>query len=393
MTRRIEKLIIALMLTLVVATGCAIVDPLRAQAVTNFSQLELDGPSPALDVTGFCIELDFDNDTSVCADTDDQIDFELGGADVFVFADAPDAGAGGDLLDITDTLAIMDGPDTFQGLDLNVTGANHTGTGNVIGGIAVDLTTADVQAVETALTIGGSWDLAADYGSLPVLSSQVYHSDDFDGTALDTAWVHDSGSAASDGALTVAQLGTLIMTTDADNAWSADYVSVQGAGAMWSADQGGMVIEARLKMDDNADEVSVCLGWTDTATEEEWGTVSGDTWTITADDTIAFCYNDVSTTQEWFALATDSVGGDATGIGPTGDAVTANTYQTLRIYVDATTDEAFFYIDGTLTATLTGDVFLETTLMIPFLMVDNSGTGVDVVTVDYIAFWVDRAGS
>ena len=65
-------------------------------------------------------------------------------------------------------------------------------------------------------------------------------------------------------------------------------------------------------------------------------------------------------------------------------------FQVLRIYVDASTDEAYFYIDGTLVATLTGDVFLETTLMTPFFDLDNSGGNVDVVTIDYIAFWSAR---
>ena len=65
-------------------------------------------------------------------------------------------------------------------------------------------------------------------------------------------------------------------------------------------------------------------------------------------------------------------------------------YQTFRIVVNASTDEATFYIDGVLVATLTGDVVLETTLMTPFLMIDNTGGAVDVVTIDYIAWWADR---
>ena len=61
--------------------------------------------------------------------------------------------------------------------------------------------------------------------------------------------------------------------------------------------------------------------------------------------------------------------------------------------MDASTDEAFFYLDGALTHTLTGDVILETTLMTPFIMVDNTSDGVDVVTIDYIAVWASRDGS
>lgn len=390
MTKKM-KLAIGLSLIFVFAlAGCRALDPLQAQGVSNLNQIVLDGPSPALDVSGTCIDLDADNDTSVCADTDDQIDFELGGADVFVFLDAPDAGAGGDLLDITDTLAIMDGSDTFQGIDLNVTGANHTGTANVIVGLGVNLATADDQALETAVVVDGSWDIALDAGDLPVISTAMFMLNDFLGDTLLAEWDYDSGSSSSDCVLTNAQYGTCVATTDADSGFAADHVGIDVGSLPVSMDQGSVIFEIRLNLTDITTQQTVSFGFTDTETAEAWGTVSGDTWTITADDTIAFSFDDNATTDEWFALATDSVGGDATGIGAVGTAPANGVYQTFRIVVNASTDEATFYIDGTLVATLTGDVVLETTLMTPFLMIDNTGGAVDIVTVDYIAWWADR---
>ena len=385
------RMMIGILFILFALAGCEAIDPLQAQGVSNFDQLVLEAAAePALDVTGSCIDLDADNDTSICSDTDDQIDFELGGADVFRLADAPDAGAGGDLLDITDGLAIMNGSDTVQGIDLNLTGANHTGTANVIVGLGLNLATADDQALETAIVIDGSWDIALDVGDLPVISTSIFMMNDFLGDTLLAEWDYDSGSTAADCVLTNAQFGTCIATTHADSAFSDDHVGIDLGSIPISMDQGSVVFEIRLQLSDITTQQTVSFGFTDTETAEAWGTVSGDTWTITADDTIAFSFDDNATTDEWFALATDSVGGDATGIGATGTAPTDDTYQTLRIVVNASTDEAFFYIDGVLVATLTGDVVLETTLMTPFFMMDNTGGAVDVVRIDYIAFWADR---
>ena len=62
-----------------------------------------------------------------------------------------------DIIDITSTLGIMDS-ETFQAIDINITGNNHTGA-NTINGIAVDLTTPDPQATEIGVNVGDNWDL------------------------------------------------------------------------------------------------------------------------------------------------------------------------------------------------------------------------------------------
>ncbi|KKM85568.1 hypothetical protein LCGC14_1287750 [marine sediment metagenome] len=329
-------------------------------------------------------------DTTEVIQIDSSADLTLGEGQSIVIADVPGAGASGDLIDITDTLTAMDGTDAFILLDVNLTQGAHTGTGNDVTGIDLAMGTGDVQAHEVGLKISGG-DIAADFGSEIVVSTGVSMFDDFDGVAVDPDFVHNSGGQASDCVLTVAQNGTCVATSEAtDDSFANDHVGIDTSGVMWSADQGGLVFETRLNLTDITTSQTVCFGFTDTVTDESWGTVATDTWTITADDTIAFCFDDTGTTDQWTALATDSVGGDATGIGVVGVAPANTVFQTFRIVVESSTDEARFYIDGSLVATLTGDVILETTLMTPFFVLDNSGAGADVVTIDYIAFWSAR---
>lgn len=79
--------------------------------------------------------------------------------DVTTFMVAPASAGSADFIDVTDTLPILDGSDTVIGLDLNITGANHTGSGNTITGIDLDLTTADAQATEIAIELSDTdWD-------------------------------------------------------------------------------------------------------------------------------------------------------------------------------------------------------------------------------------------
>ncbi|NIM51636.1 MAG: hypothetical protein GTO22_20715 [Gemmatimonadales bacterium] len=84
---------------------------------------------------------------------------DSGGTDILAVAVPPAAGASGDLIDLTDTFGAMNGSDTVIGIDINLTGANHTGTGNALHGIDIDLTTADADASEIAIELSDTdWD-------------------------------------------------------------------------------------------------------------------------------------------------------------------------------------------------------------------------------------------
>jgi hypothetical protein len=84
---------------------------------------------------------------------------DSGGTDVFAVHVAELAAESWDFVDITDGLPILDGSDTVIGIDMNLTGANHTGSSNYIYGLDLDLTTADAQATEVAIELSDTdWD-------------------------------------------------------------------------------------------------------------------------------------------------------------------------------------------------------------------------------------------
>jgi hypothetical protein len=70
------------------------------------------------------------------------------------FADTYLVGVG----DGTDTIAAMDGSDTYAMLEIDFTNADHTGSSNVLNGILIDDITADAEASEWALYIEDGWD-------------------------------------------------------------------------------------------------------------------------------------------------------------------------------------------------------------------------------------------
>jgi len=79
------------------------------------------------------------------------------------------ANGSADVLDYTGTLGIMNGSDTFQLFDINITNANHTGGSNFVYVFDIAGITQDAQARETAILIGTGWDYALDIGANPIL--------------------------------------------------------------------------------------------------------------------------------------------------------------------------------------------------------------------------------
>lgn len=91
--------------------------------------------------------------------------------DVFVVSPAPAAGSGGDLVDVTDTFGIANGSDAMIGIDVNLTGANHTGGSNTLVGLDLGLTTPDADATESAILLT---DTDWDYGIQSVVDQENY---------------------------------------------------------------------------------------------------------------------------------------------------------------------------------------------------------------------------
>jgi len=67
-----------------------------------------------------------------------------------------------------------------------------------------------------------------------------------------------------------------------------------------------------------------------------------------------------------------------------GVAPTADTYQVLRIEVDAGGGDAKFYIDGSLVKTLTASVTTPATLLSPVVVIDTNADASKTVDIDYL---------
>lgn len=101
---------------------------------------------------------------------EDGIHFESNSAaDNFIFNPEPNAaGDGSTFATIQATLGIMDGTDTVNALAIDLTNANHTGATNVLNAIKISTIVADVDATETAISVGlggagaTQWDVGLD---------------------------------------------------------------------------------------------------------------------------------------------------------------------------------------------------------------------------------------
>ena len=115
------------------------------------------------------------------------------GALVFDLEDTNAAGAGANLATISSTLGIMDGSDTIQALTIELTVADHTGTGNTINLISTADITGDAESnlnailigaltgttgsageAEIAINISNGWDLGLDVGDGGIAMGVTY---------------------------------------------------------------------------------------------------------------------------------------------------------------------------------------------------------------------------
>jgi hypothetical protein len=306
---------------------------------------------------------------------------------VATLADPAAAGSGGDIWDLTATFAAMDGSDTSLGIDINITGADHAGTSNILTGIDLDLTTADAQVTEKAIDVSDStWDMAIDAGVVPIVSTAQTFMDDFFGDTLLDEYTELSGTdpqAVQAIGGNAVQYGEYQITSGDDNTNCAASCEGLVLGTHWSADQGSLIFEARAHIDSAVANDVVCIGLTDTVGLEMPATVAGTTITTNASDALAFCFDTAADTDQWYVIGV-AANTDATGNALSGVAPTADTYQVLRIEADAAGADARFYIDGSLVGTLTANAVTAATLLTPVVMVDTNAAESNVVDVDYI---------
>jgi len=168
--------------------------------------------SAGVDLDGAQLILDADGDSSLTADTDDQVDLELEGADTVVFAAVPAADASGSIVEIQFTApAHTTGTLTVNGLVLDIAaGQSVSGTSHVLTGLQIDGITGDVTTTEKAINIGSGWDTDIDLQNGETIVNS------YNGVITATATTfHVQGNETSSGNMT-AGTGLVATTGGAD---------------------------------------------------------------------------------------------------------------------------------------------------------------------------------
>jgi len=168
--------------------------------------------------------------------------------------------------------------------------------------------------------------------------------DDFTGDVILDQWsaVEGTDSATSDFAILAGGIGGVgrLTTGDAGTGIAADMEQITQA-LQWQASNGGLTIEARLKLS----AITTCyafIGFTDLVTfEAPIIGATGTTITTNASDAVGFMFDTTITTADWnlvgVAANTDATR-QATGYAPVADK-----YATFRIELGTDGGAVFFY--------------------------------------------------
>lgn len=192
-----------------------------------------------------------------------------------------------------------------------------------------------------------------------------------DGAALDPAIVVDT------------ECGIARLTTGAGDGSTAQDASLLVSENPVQADGGGLVFEARLRINTAITNISVCVGLTDTKTLEEPFTNAADVITSNATDAVAWLYDTGATTDEWWMCAVDS-DADDTGNAASGTAPTADIFQVFRIEVASDGNTVKYYIDGALEGTLTNAGVSPDVNLYMVVVACGDGTLSKTADVDYM---------
>lgn len=184
--------------------------------------------------------------------------------------------------------------------------------------------------------------------------------------------------------------GTVVGTIGATTATMAVSGVQLDRGLDWKANQGNLVLEARLKLS-AITTIAIFFGFTDQVAALEMpisSAASADTITTNATDGCGFMFDTAMATDDWWlvGVANDV---DATKVD-TGLAPVAATYERLRIELDAA-GKATFYRNNKRVGTMTLAV-TPTVALTPVLAGFNRTTsGTPTITADFVAISGDRA--
>jgi hypothetical protein len=170
-----------------------------------------------------------------------------------------------------------------------------------------------------------------------------------------------------------------------------------GGGQNFRAQDGLVVFEARVKLDDVAN-VALNVGLTDDATEAsntlpvELATAS---FTSNASAFVGFVFDVDATVDTLRCFAVDDDNDNAAPLD-SGKAPVADVYNTLRVELQdmgaGSMARARFFIDGALVGAIE-DAVDRDALLCPYVGIENRSASAHVVTIDYISVEKSRAGS
>jgi hypothetical protein len=211
--------------------------------------------------------------------------------------------------------------------------------------------------------------------------------DDFTAGLNTGAWLATEGtdSATSVAAIAGINGGALRLTTgDAGTGYAADAEQITQNQLMWVAANGNLVFETRVKLS----AITTCyafFGFTDTvaaALEQPIKSATGTTFTTNASDAVGFMFDTGMTSANWWltGVAADV---DAT-MQDSGFAPVADTYETLRIELDAS-GNAVFYRNGREVGTRMATAVTAATLLTPVMTASKLSVAASMtVDIDYV---------
>lgn len=274
---------------------------------------------------------------------------------------------------------------------LTINGTAVTATAdelNIMDGVTA--TTAEINSLDAGFT---------------TTSAKVSIFDDFHQSAVaDDSWANNwlafAGATATTAAIVAAPEGKVDLvsgtngTAGVTDAACMSGLSLTGKGALVSLGQ--TVLEARVSAS-HITGATICVGLSDKIVSDsaeavlhviKVAAIADDGLTVT--DAVSFTQDSEATgATKWHGVSENA--GTIAHSAAAGDCIlasgpTADTYQTLRLEVDATGD-ARFYVDGTLEFTETTAV-ATTAVLVPYIAVTaEDGTPVaTTLSVDYVNF-------
>ena len=168
---------------------------------------------------------------------------------------------------------------------------------------------------------------------------------------------------------------------------------ISSAALNWRADQGGLVIEARIQVNDIT-SVAIFVGFTDVeSTTVElpiFKNGTGDTLDDDANDACGVMFDTDGDTDEWFHGGTKNDAVTTAGASQhSGGAPSNDTYTTIRVEVSAA-GAVRGYIDGTAIGAAVASAVTATQPLTPVIFVCQRAASARVLLVDYIEVSANR---